>query len=80
MPKSISLNTQNNYELQIYGQMDESWLSWFGEIQVQVELMADDQRATTITGVVTDQAGMVGLIRRLHGLGIVLLSVRVLMS
>ena len=76
MTQQISLNTQNTYEIRIYGQLDESWLNWFGETKAQVETLADDNEITTISNVVMDQAGLVGLIRRLHGLGIVLLSVR----
>jgi len=76
MPQSISLNSQNNYEIKVYGQLDDSWLGWFGKAKVQVETLADDNQATTFSDVVMDQAGLVGLIRRLHGLGIVLISIR----
>ena len=76
MPQQISLNSQNTYEIRIHGQPDDSWREWFGDAQVKVESLADDAQATTFSNVVMDQAGLVGLIRRLHGLGIVLLSVR----
>ena len=76
MPQQISLNSQNAYEIRIHGQPDDSWREWFGDAQVRVELLDDDSQATTFSNVVMDQAGLVGLIRRLHGLGIVLLSVR----
>ena len=76
MPQQISLNSQNTYEIRIHGQPDDSWREWFGDAQVKVESLADDTQATTFSNVVMDQAGLVGLIRRLHGLGIVLLSVR----
>ena len=75
MPQSISLNSQNSYEIKVYGQLDDSWLGWFGEAQVQVEVLVDDSQVTTISNIVIDQAGLVGLIRRLHGLGIVLISI-----
>lgn len=76
MSQSISLNSQNKYEIKICGQLDNSWLNWFGEAQAQVETLADDNAITTISNVVMDQAGLVGLIRRLHGHGIVLISIR----
>lgn len=75
MPQQISLNSQNTYEIRVHGQPDDSWREWFGDTQVKVESL-DDSQATTFANVVMDQAGLVGLIRRLHGLGIVLLSVR----
>jgi len=61
---------------QIHGQLDDSWLNWFGNAKVQVETLADNEQLTTFSDVVMDQAGLVGLIRRLHGYGIVLLSIR----
>lgn len=76
MPQTISLNSQNKYEIKVYGQADDSWLGWFGQADVHSETLADDTQVTTFSNVVMDQAGLVGLIRRLHGLGIVLISIR----
>jgi hypothetical protein len=76
MPQSISLNSQNRYEIKVFGQLDESWLDWFGEGQAHVDISPDNSLVTMISNVIMDQAGLVGLIRRLHGLGIVLLSIR----
>jgi hypothetical protein len=76
MSQSISLNSQNRYEIKIYGQLDDSWLDWFGETKAHVEIVADDSQVTTFSNVIMDQAGLVGLIRRLHGHGIVLVSIR----
>jgi hypothetical protein len=75
MPQSISLNSQNRYEIKVYSQPDDSWLDWFGEAEAHVEMLAENSQVTTFSNVIMDQAGLVGLIRRLHGLGIVLLSI-----
>jgi hypothetical protein len=76
MLQSISLSSQNKYEIKVYGQLDNSWLGWFGEAKAHVEILDDNSRVTTFSNVVMDQAGLVGLIRRLHGHGIVLISIR----
>jgi len=76
MSQSISLNSQNRYEIKIYGQLDDSWLGLFGEAESHTAILEDNLQVTTISNIVMDQAGLVGLIRRLHGLGIVLLSVQ----
>ena len=76
MSQSISLNSQNSYEVKIYGQPDVSWLAWFGGAKAQVEILVDTSLVTTFSNVIMDQAGLVGLIRRLHGIGVVLLSIR----
>lgn len=76
MSLSITLNSQNSYEIKIQGQPDDAWLGWFGEAALHRESAVDGSQVTTITNVVMDQAGLVGLIRRLHGHGIVLLAMR----
>jgi hypothetical protein len=76
MSQSISLSSQNNYEIKVYGQLDDSWLGWFGEAEVHTEILADNRQVTTLSNIVMDQAGLVGLIRRLHGHGILLVSIR----
>ena len=76
MPQFISLNSKNKYEIKVNGQVDESWLGWFGEAKAHLETLADNSQVTTFSEIVMDQAGLVGLIRRLHGHGIVLISIR----
>lgn len=76
MPQMIGLNSQNKYEIRIYGQADDSWLSWFGQADVRSETLEDDTQVTTFSNILMDQAGLVGLIRRLHGIGIVLVSIQ----
>jgi hypothetical protein len=76
MSQLISLNSQNRYEIKVCGQPDDSWLGWFGEAQAHVEVSVDNCQVATFSEVIMDQAGLVGLIRRLHGHGIVLLSIR----
>lgn len=76
MPHSIGLNSQNKYEIKVYGQPDDSWLGWFGEAKVHTEVLVDNNRVTIFSDVIMDQAGLIGLIRRLHGLGFVLISIR----
>lgn len=75
MSQSMGLNSQNRYEIKVCGQPDDSWLGWFGSAQAHMEVWVDDSQVTTFSNVIMDQAGLVGLIRRLHGHGIVLLSI-----
>jgi hypothetical protein len=76
MQQTINLNSQNRYEIKVCGQLDDSWLSRCGEAEVHTEVLDDTSRMTTLSDVVMDQAGLVGLIRRLHGVGVVLISIR----
>jgi hypothetical protein len=76
MPLSTGLNSQNRYEIRVNGQVDGSILEWFGDAKADLKLSAEGAQMTVFYDVVMDQAGLVGLIRRLHGLGFVLLSIR----
>jgi hypothetical protein len=69
-----SMNLQNKYEIKICGQLEDSWLPWFGEANALIQIVADGE-VTTFSNIVMDQAGLVGLIRRLHGHGIILMSI-----
>ena len=77
MSQSFSLNSQNRYEIKVHGQLDDSWLGWFGDAKVCVETLANKDQVTAFSDVVMDQAALVGLIRRLHGIGIVLMSIQI---
>ena len=77
MEKRINLNSRNQYEIKVRGDIAESWLKGFGALDVKSETMMTGQEYQPLTfKIVTDQSGLVGLIRRMHGLGIVLLSIR----
>lgn len=76
MKDPVRLNSLNHYEIRIRGEPDDSLRDLFGEADVRSSLSTDDQQVITVSDIVIDQAGLVGLIRRLHGRGIVLLSIR----
>ena len=72
------------YQIEVLGQMDEKDLNAGGPLQVTlVQANADkacpDQGkerpyASMLFTVCTDQSGLIGLLRHLHGRGLVLLS------
>jgi hypothetical protein len=66
------------YEIRLRGQVGEDEINALSPLQITREPAAShpgDPPATLFT-VRTDQAGMVGLVRHLHGLGLVILSMR----
>ena len=60
------------YQIAVRGRMDENELNAASPIQMTV--VRGDTNATLFT-ICADQSGLVGLIRHLHGRGVVLLSV-----
>jgi hypothetical protein len=59
-------------EIHIKGQIDEKWSEWFGGLSIS----QSDPDETILTGLVTDQAALYGIIARLRDLGLELSSVK----
>jgi hypothetical protein len=64
------------YQIRLHGQLDESWSDWFEGFT----LTNESDGTTTLTGPITDQAALHGLLRRVGDLGVTLISVNVLPS
>lgn len=64
-----------HYTICIEGSIDNAFASWFGPIQIEPACDVRGQPMTRLSGEVADQAALIGLVRHLHGLGIVLLSI-----
>ena len=58
------------YQIRITGQLDPRWAEWFEGLTITL-----DGGDTLITGPVTDQAALHGLLRRVRDLGMPLVSV-----
>ena len=63
------------YTIRLEGSVDATLADWYGAMQIAHDRGADGRPITTLAGEVTDQAALVGLVRHLHGLGLVLLAV-----
>jgi len=72
----INLHAAQVYEITVTGTINVSWLRGYGDGNVQTEQRAGEGQHVTRCRIVTDQAGLIGLIRRLHGLGVVFVSIR----
>jgi len=62
------------YTIEIQGQIDENWLSYFDGLEIEV-VGQGRSAITTITGCLIDQAALQGILQHLYGLGLVLLRV-----
>ena len=58
-------------EIRVKGQIDEQWSEWFDDLT----LTHTDQDETILSGPVSDQAALYGLIAKLRDLGLPLVSV-----
>lgn len=59
------------YEIRIKEQIDDKWLPWFGEYTVT----RTESGETLLTGSITDQAALHGLLAKIRDLNLTLVSV-----
>jgi hypothetical protein len=68
------------YQIEVRGRVDVDWLQSFDS---SPEISVDETRPMediTVLKVHTGQSGMVGLVRRLHGLGMTILQLQIVLS
>ena len=64
------------YQITVEGKIDESWSDWLGGMQLVLRKEATGMQITILTGVLTDQAALRGVLNRLWDLNLVLRSVQ----
>jgi len=58
-----------HYEIRVEGVLDHRWAAWFGGLRVE-----NDGAQTVISGLLTDQPALHGLLAKIRDLGLCLIS------
>ena len=64
----LTLDRSATYQIQVPGELDESWSDWVAGMRITVECESEGPPVTTLTGTL-DQAALHGVLRRLYSLG-----------
>ena len=59
------------YHLRVEGHLDQYWAPWFGDLT----LTQESDGTTSLTGVISDQAELHGMLSKIRDLGVTLISV-----
>jgi len=59
------------YEIKVLGVIDQTWSDWFDGFSI----LTLDQ-STWLHGEVIDQAALLGILNKIHGLGLTLISIK----
>jgi hypothetical protein len=62
---------ESNFEILVKGHLDESWSDWLGGLEVKLL----ENGEMILTGQIGDQAALMGILNKLYGLNLTLLSV-----
>lgn len=63
------------YRVKVQGRLDEKWSDWFNGMTITFESTSDGSPITTLTGAVTDQPKLRGILSKLWDLNLTLISV-----
>jgi hypothetical protein len=64
-------NPADAYEIRVEGTLDERWSTWFDGLRI-----TSRSGTTTLVGSIVDQAALIGVMVKIHDLGLRLVSVR----
>lgn len=59
------------YKIKLAGHLDESWMDWFHGMKFSYE----QENTTIISGEITDQSALHGVLKKIRDLGLTLLAV-----
>jgi hypothetical protein len=63
------------YEIQVQGELDRGWETWFDGLAVTLTYASDRPPTTTLLGPVADQSALRGMLCKLWDLNLTLISV-----
>lgn len=66
------------YRIVVRGELSRKWIDWFDSLDIQISTGPDGAPLTTLSGPVTDQAALRGMLCKLWDLNLTLLSLSAL--
>ncbi|HOU13313.1 MAG TPA: hypothetical protein PKZ84_09345 [Anaerolineae bacterium] len=63
------------YQIQVKGRLDAAWADWFDHFEITYH-----EGYTVLTGPVADQSALLGLLLKLHDLGLTVITVNPVMN
>ncbi len=73
MTRSVQGRVPSIYRLRVDGHLAQHWSRWFGDLT----LTRHDDGSTSLSGAISDQAELHGLLTKIRDLGVTLISVEV---
>ena len=65
------MDSPHVYEIRVEGHLTDRWSDWFDGLEIR----NDPNGETTLTGPLTDQSALFGVLTRIHALNLPLISV-----
>jgi shikimate kinase len=69
MTRDREFDRPSRYRISVKGHLDDSWSEWLGGL-----VITEDDDMTVLSGTITDQAALYGLLIKLRDLNLILMS------
>ena len=70
----MSAGQPSHYEIRVEQHLDASYADWFGGLSIRIGFLRD-RPITVLSGVLSDQSALHGVLNRLQAMGLTLLEV-----
>jgi hypothetical protein len=78
-PKNhLAVDQPLEYQIKVQGRLEDRWSHWFEDMKMTVESDSPGMAITVLTGEITDQAALHGLLNRIRDLNLLLISVQLI--
>ena len=78
--RRLLFDRPGRYRIRVHGRLGASWASRLGDMRITERQTTGKEPVTTLTGEVTDQAALLGVLNTLYDMGFPLLKVERLES
>ncbi len=72
----LKVHESATYRIHVQGAIDQSWVDYYGDMIIHMEVDPDEYPVTKMTGQFHDQSALLGVISRFVDLGLPLLMVQ----
>ena len=63
------------YRISVLGTLDKKWSDYCGGMTIEHDIVLDQYPMTTLTGILADQAALIGILNSLYDMGYPIISV-----
>ena len=64
------------YRIRVRGRLDGQWSGWFDGMAISCQVEGNEPPVTTLTGIVADQAALLGTLIKIASMNLILISVK----
>lgn len=74
--KDIVFSGKATYQIKVQGKVNKMWASYFTHMNIETKMEDDEKAITILTGLISDQAELMGIINALYDTHLPIISIK----